>query len=243
MNPVWHILNGVPQLGPIAPSSVLAGDGTASAPSYSFASDTDLGFWRTTNNVLVFAANGSSWWTALNGQILLRNTTQLDWASGDPTSTSADVSLSRGAANRLDLATGDSFRLVSGVLTGGGLVSRLMTVTTEATAAAVTYSAAALAGGLILRNTNGANRADLVPTAANLLAAIPGAQVGQAVEFAIRNTAGAAETITLTTNTGMTMSGTMTIAQNNTKKFVAVFTNVTAASEAATVYSLGTVVH
>jgi hypothetical protein len=118
-----------------------------------------------------------------------------------------------------------------------------MTAATDTTAAAITMTAAQILGGLILRDPNGAGRADLVPTAAALVAAIPGAGVGSAFEFTIRNTADAAETITVTTNTGVTLSGTMTIAQNNSKRFVAVFTNVTLGSEAVTVYSLGTVVH
>lgn len=118
-----------------------------------------------------------------------------------------------------------------------------VTPATEATAAAVTYTTAQVLGGLILRDPAGAGRADLLPTAAALVAAIVGAAVGAAFEFTIRNTADAAETITVTTNTGLTLSGTMTIAQNNTKRFLAVITNATSGSEAVTVYSLGTAVH
>lgn len=118
-----------------------------------------------------------------------------------------------------------------------------VTVTTTTTAAAVTFTAAEVLGGLILRDPAGAGRADLLPTAAALLAAIPGAEVGTAFRFTIRNTADAAETITVTTNTGLTLSGTMTIAQNNSKEFLAVFTDVDAGEAAVTIYSLGTVVH
>lgn len=122
-------------------------------------------------------------------------------------------------------------------------VCPLRTVTTDATAGALTYTAAMLLGGLILRDPNGAGRSDVTPTAALLLAAIPGAVVGTSFRFTLRNTADAAETITVTAGTGATLSGTMTIAQNNTKDFIAVFTNVTAASEAYTLYSVGTYVH
>ena len=117
------------------------------------------------------------------------------------------------------------------------------TVTTEVTAGAVTYDAAEMIGGLILRDPTGASRADLSDTAALIVAALPGVIVGSSFEFTIRNDADAAEVITLTTNTGITLSGTMTIAQNNTKRFIAVVTNATPASEAVTIYSLGTVVH
>lgn len=118
-----------------------------------------------------------------------------------------------------------------------------LTATTEATTGDVTLTAAKLIGGLILRDPNGAARTDTTDTAALILAAIPGAIVGSAFEFTIRNTADGAETITVAGGTGVTTSGTMTIAQNNSKRFLLVLTNVTAASEAATLYSLGTVVH
>jgi hypothetical protein len=122
------------------------------------------------------------------------------------------------------------------------LVYEYVTVTTKSTAAAVTFSAAEVLGGLILRDPNGAGRQDLLPSAADLVAAINGCEVGTAFQFHIRNTADAAETITVTTNTGLTLSGTMTIAQNNAKSFWAVVTSITSGSEAVSVYSMGTVV-
>jgi len=113
------------------------------------------------------------------------------------------------------------------------------TVTTDNTADAVTYTAAELLGGLILRDPNGGARSDVTPDATDIVAAIENAGAGDAFEFTIRNTADAAETITLTAGTGITLSGTMTIAQNNSKRFLVVLTSTTA----ATIYSLGTVVH
>lgn len=122
-----------------------------------------------------------------------------------------------------------------------GVVVTKTSAATEATAGAVTYTVSQILGGLILRDPAGAGRADLVPTAAALYAELgsPVKYAGLSFDFTIRNTADAAETITLTTNTGMTMSGTMTIAQNNSKTFKVVFATPTT----ATVYSLGTVVH
>lgn len=263
MNPVWFFLNGVPTGGVIAPSVSLAGDGSASAPAYSFASEPDTGMFHTGDDItsaLRFSVNGTTqFMIGAAGDVLQVPSPGINFAQ---TAGGANGALlGWGAANRLDLASGDSLYIISGglgvsltpgaagtvraggIIYGGGVISRLATVSTITTAGAVTFSAAEVAGGLILRDPNGAGRADLVPTAANLLAAIPSAQVGQAIKFTIRNTADAAETITVTTNTGVTLSGTMTIAQNNSKSFMAVFTNVTAASEAYTLYSLGTVVH
>ena len=123
-----------------------------------------------------------------------------------------------------------------------GIPVPTFTVATDATSALITYTVAQLIGGFLIR-TPGASRSDVMPTAALLLAAIPSPEVGVGFDFTIKNGAGSAYTITVTAGTGVTTSGTMTIAQNYTKRFRVVFTNVTAGSEAYTVYSLGTALH
>jgi hypothetical protein len=106
-------------------------------------------------------------------------------------------------------------------------VAHKTTVSTIADAAAVTYTAAQLLGGLILRDCNGGARADLVPTGALMIAAMPGAFVGQSFDFTIRNTSAGATTITVTTAaSGSTLSGTMTVAQNNSRSFRVVVTAI-----------------
>jgi hypothetical protein len=121
--------------------------------------------------------------------------------------------------------------------------ARTTTVTTDVTAGARTYTAAELLGGLVLRDCSGASRSDVTPSAAGIVAGITGAIVGSSFEFTLRNTSDAAETITLTAGSGVTLSGTMTIAQSNSKRFLAVCTNVGSGTEAVSIYSLGTVVH
>lgn len=122
-------------------------------------------------------------------------------------------------------------------------VQSFTTVATKTTAGVVTYTAAELVGGLILRDPNGAARSDVTPTAAQIVGAITGATATSSFEFIIRNDADAAETITLTAGAGVTISGTATIAQNNSKRFRAVITNAGSGTEAVTIYSLGTFVH
>lgn len=114
---------------------------------------------------------------------------------------------------------------------------------TITTADVVTYTAAQLLSRLILRDPNGGARSDVTPTAALIVAGVPGAIVGSAFEFTIKNDADAAETITVTAGADVTLVGTMTIAQNNSKRFRAVITNIGGGTEAVTIYSLGTVVH
>jgi hypothetical protein len=129
------------------------------------------------------------------------------------------------------------------LVTGSGQPMRPVAVSTISTAAAVTYTAAQVVGGLILRDPNGGSRSDVSPTAALLVAELDNPSVNTAFEFTIRNTTDGTETITLTAGTGVTLSGTMTIVLNNSKRFLAVVTNASRGTEAVTIYSLGTVVH
>ena len=122
----------------------------------------------------------------------------------------------------------------------GGTYGATFTPTTYSTAGAITFTAADLIGGLILRDPNGAGRADLTPTAAAIVAALPGAANGQSFQFDIVNTADASETITLTASAGVTVSGTATVAQNNGKRFIVYVTNALQGSEAVVIRSLGT---
>lgn len=130
------------------------------------------------------------------------------------------------------LSAGASSALGSNVTTA--------TVTTLTTAGAVTFTIAQLLGSLILRDPNGANRADVTPTAALIVAGITGCVVGSSFEFSIRNDADAAETITLTGGTSVTIKGTATIGQNAIKRFKLVVTSITASAETVDIYSLGT---
>jgi hypothetical protein len=108
-------------------------------------------------------------------------------------------------------------------------------VSTIATASAVTFTAAQCLGGSIARDPAGAGRADLVPTAAQLNTASPTLAVGSYFDVTLNNTADAAETITLTTNTGMTLIGTITVAQNE----VAVIRTIKTGTTAFAVVKLG----
>jgi hypothetical protein len=105
---------------------------------------------------------------------------------------------------------------------------------------AIAFSAEDMIGGVILRDPSGAPRTDVTATAALLVAAFPNAAVGVSFRLVIRNTADAAELITVGPGTGVTLNPAIpTIAQNNSKEFIVRFDNVTAAAEAVTMISLG----
>lgn len=122
------------------------------------------------------------------------------------------------------------------------------TVTILATAAAVTYTADQIIGGFIRRDTAGAPRADLLPTAASIYGVMKNCKVGDSFTFVIENNSALANAITVTTNTGLTLVGTMTIAQLSNRTFLAVVSQIvttqghTPTTPAITIYSLGTAV-
>lgn len=110
-----------------------------------------------------------------------------------------------------------------------------------ATAGPQTYTAADILGGIIVRDTNGASRSDVLPTAALLVAAIPGVRVGDVVRALIINGADAAEVLTIGAGAGGGFDTNQTaaarnIGQNASKILTIRFTNVTAASEAYVAY-------
>jgi hypothetical protein len=73
-------------------------------------------------------------------------------------------------------------------------------------------------------------------TAAQIIAAIPNPQVGMTYNLRIINASGGAFAWTLTTATGITLSGTMSIAQNTFRDFVVSYTG----AGAVTIQSVGT---
>ncbi len=116
------------------------------------------------------------------------------------------------------------------------------TVTTIAVAGAQTYTAAQLLGGMILHDPSGGAATGTTATAALIVTALNGAANGTSFDVVFRNTADAAETITVAGGTGVTISGTATVAQNNSKTFRFVVTESASGNEAITAYSLGSAV-
>ena len=117
----------------------------------------------------------------------------------------------------------------------GGMIKQ-MTVTAKI--ATATLTAAEVLGGFI-DGTPTAAATYTLPTGTLMAAALNQAGIGNAVEFTIKNSAAGADTITVAGGVGGTGKGTLTIAQNNSKRFLLIMT----AAATYDVYSLGTVVH
>jgi hypothetical protein len=97
----------------------------------------------------------------------------------------------------------------------GGRINPNLTTTNLATAGAGTYTAAAIAGGLITRDPNGGGRTDTTDTAVAIIAACSLGADGETAACVVINTADAAEAITLAGGAGVTISNVgQTIAQN-----------------------------
>lgn len=85
-------------------------------------------------------------------------------------------------------------------------------------------------GNVVLISTNATPGAQLVRTAAQMLADMPGGHVGQEWRFRICNSG--AGTLTLTADAGstVTLTGTMTVATTTYRDFIAKFTSATTAT-------------
>jgi hypothetical protein len=113
-----------------------------------------------------------------------------------------------------------------------------VTPTPEANVGNANYTVAEILSGLLNRDALSAAKADVLPTAAAIVAGINGCQVGTSFRTIIRNVSAAAGSITLTTNTGITLVGTMVIPFQSFQELLFVATNVTPGQEAVSVYSL-----
>lgn len=145
--PIFGQSSGVTGSGFVTAPQLLAPDGSASAPSYSFASSgsADNGMFLSAADVLGFSAGGTARLTVSPSAVASAVELQ---AAGDLTVGNrlffTDVILSRGAADRLALASGDSFNIVSGGL-GVGVVEanagRITATGTIATSGSVDLAA------------------------------------------------------------------------------------------------------
>lgn len=110
-----------------------------------------------------------------------------------------------------------------------------------------TVTAAELLGGLLIDTKNGAVTLTL-PTAALLIAAIPGAAAGVSFVFYVRNTGNNTTTVAVGTG-GTSVSGnTLTVATLSTRMFLLRVTGVQSdavvgSADAYALYSLGVSLH
>lgn len=260
MNPIWHMLNGVPII-PVVTITTATIE-TATVTTLNFGADVSLsrgaanrldlatgdslfivsgglgvgtaqtsaGALTTTGNISTGATGnigGVNWWlagTGLAGQVLLRDTTLANGVG-------FDVSID--AAIKIRTRAQSAFATLHGFLRD---VRAEAAVSTDGN---VTYSTANVLGGIITRSNMSSNRVDAFPTAADLVAAIPGCSVGTSFDVIINND-DTAQTVTVNgASNGITYQGAATaIATTECRLFRVLITNVTGAAEAATVFQV-----
>lgn len=117
------------------------------------------------------------------------------------------------------------------VMTPAGSTGVALQFTTAALQSAAIPVADVTGADLTIFTNTGTTPGNLqLPTAAAIVAALPNAQVGFSYELDVTNGSSAANTATLTTNTGLTLTGTMTIAQNATRRLAVTITGVGASA-------------
>jgi predicted RecA/RadA family phage recombinase len=136
-----------------------------------------------------------------------------------------------------DAASGDTYVTVVPDPRSCTLRAKLGTGGAEATASATaTLTAAQVLGGFI-NSVPVAGITLTLPTAALMVAGIPGAKVGDTFTCSIENSSAGANAITLAAG-GATLRGGTSIAQNKSAILRGVLTNVGSGTEAYTVHSI-----
>lgn len=126
--------------GPVSATRFLAGDGLVGTPAFSFTNDSNSGFYSVADNNIGVSINGAQVASIQTAGLLINQLLM-----GVST---ADVAIGRGAANRLDLATGDSFNIVNGSVLFANVLAMsgtAPTVTSAGTSPSVTASNGTLA--------------------------------------------------------------------------------------------------
>lgn len=113
--------------------------------------------------------------------------------------------------------TSSTVATMRGVGISGMTAQPLPAATAISTVGAGTLTAAGIVGGLIVRSGSTAAYTDTVDTAANIIAALPNANVGDGFYFSIKNTVGFNETIA--TAAGVTLAGQVIVPPNSVGTF------------------------
>jgi hypothetical protein len=185
---------------------------TINNTSGNITSQGDISLYNSTKNTLFFAPNGVEPPTFTNRSIGTKLCLYPN-ISGSTVDTAIGVNNSgNNLWNSIPNDTGN-FNWYAGTnavtqMTGKGIIQQVgVTVNTGVVindAADIVYTAAQMMSGMIIRELNGVNRDDTMPTAASMLALIPNAVVGSSFKIRILcSNLGATRTLTLNTNTGI----------------------------------------
>ena len=108
-----------------------------------------------------------------------------------------------------------------------GTVGTTGAIDTDTTAGVLTYTAAQMIAGGIVRDPNGAARIDVFPTAALIQAAMTNPLVGDSFMCSVTNIGAATENLNCTAGAGNTAIGDISIADGTSALFLFRVTDVT----------------
>lgn len=168
------------------------------------------------------------------------------YATRDKNSLDALLSANSGAAAPTYAVEGTLWKKTSGGLylsvdgtnwvNAADLVGGDRAPVAESSATGTTLTIANLLKRTIYRTGPTAAYGDTTDTAANIVAGIPYAEVGNAFEFTFVNTVAFANTIAA--GTGVTLQGVTSVSASSARRFLLELTNVTSGSEAVTLTGL-----
>lgn len=127
------------------------------------------------------------------------------------------------------------------IATTNGSLAFNKQIIVDTTAGSLTLTVAMMRAGILAWDPTGSSRTGTTPSAAELVADIPNAQVGTSYWFCLDNTGGSGEDITIQGGSGVTMQGTNVIGDGKAQMMLVTFTNVTASAEAVTIFGFGDV--
>lgn len=174
---------------------------------------------------------------------------------GDTSAGQFDISWPAGWSQQGDTAAGVAQNLIgtnagglvtlgaaNGTVVNGPLLENLggASVQTSSSTTGISLSNAQMLNVFFLRTGANSAQTDTTRTAAQLVAAIPGVQVGQCFFLTYKNAS--SNDVTLGLGTGVTKGNsgdTVVISTVKTAQFMFQFTNVTLSSEAVKVWTLG----
>lgn len=192
---------------------------------------TSTGFMKLASSVLSVGPNGAT-----------NPSFQVDGSAASAVNGVLVTGAATGSAGLLSAIGSDTNVALDLAGKGSGLVrARTLVVqknTQTAKVGTATLTIAELLTGVI-DGTPVAAATYTLPTAANLVAGLANARVGDTFDFVVNNKSAGANTITIAAGSGGTADGTLTVAQDVIRLFRVIVTNVTGASEAYFVYGIG----
>lgn len=173
-----------------------------------------------------------------NGNEILKSAATVASAVNEITVTNAAA----GAAPSFSSTGGDTNISLTLTPKGTGVVQCQRPVVVKKTQTAkvdsVTLTIAELLTGIIDSDVTQSGQTYTLPTAANLVAGVANAKVGDSFFFIVNNK-DATDSLTIAAGSGGTGDGTLTVAANVIRLFHVIITNVTGSSEAYFLYGIG----